>query len=61
MIGLILTLVVLGVLLYLIKAYVPMDPAIFTLLTVVVIVCIVLWLAGMFVVVDIPVPRVHLR
>lgn len=59
MIMLILSLALLGVLLYAIKTYVPMDPAIQMLITVVVVICVVLWLAGIFGIVDIPVPRVR--
>lgn len=44
MFGIILVLVVVGVLLWLINAYVPMDAKIKKILNIVVIVCIVLWL-----------------
>ena len=43
-IGLIITLVVVGVLLWLVEAYVPMDATIKRLLQVVVIICVVIWL-----------------
>ena len=44
----ILVLVVAGVLLWAIGAYIPMDPGILKLLRIVVIVCILLWLASLF-------------
>lgn len=59
MIALILALVVIGCALFLIKTYIPMDPAISTLITVVVVLCCVAWLLGVFGVVDIPVPHVR--
>ena len=44
MFGIILVLVVVGVLLWLINAYVPMDAKIKKILNIVVVVCVVLWL-----------------
>ncbi len=58
MIALILGLVLLGVCLYLIKQ-IPMDPTISTLITVVVVICAVLWLLRAFGVMDMPVPRLR--
>lgn len=55
MIGLILTLAVIGVLLYLIERL-PMDPAIIMAIRIIVIICVVLWLVQMFGV-DIPLPH----
>jgi hypothetical protein len=59
MIGLILVLVVVGVCLYLIETYIPIDPPIKTVIRVVVVVCLVLYLLQAFGVVDMPVPRVR--
>lgn len=59
MIALILTLVVLGVALWLIKTYIPMDPAISTLITVLVVLVVVLYLLRVVGLVDIPVPRLR--
>lgn len=58
MIGVVLTLVLIGVVLYLL-ALIPMDAAIRQLIRVVVIVAVVLWLLGVFGVTswDVPVPR----
>ena len=55
---LIVVIVVIGVVLYLVKQYVPMDPPIKTLLTVVVVLIVILWLVRTFVG-DIPLPRLH--
>ena len=44
LIGLVITLVVVGVLLWLLNNYVPMDPKIKTILNVVVVIVVVLWL-----------------
>jgi hypothetical protein len=62
MIGLILTLIVVGVLLWLVNAYVPMDAKIKNILNVVVVVVVILWLLRVFGLLplgDIPVPRVR--
>jgi hypothetical protein len=48
LIGLIITLVVVGVLLWLINNYVPMDPKIKTILNVVVVIVVVIWLLQAF-------------
>jgi len=48
-IGLIITLVVIGVILWLINTYIPMDPKIKTILNVVVIILLILWLLSLFV------------
>jgi len=48
MLGLIFTLVVVGVLLWLINAYIPMDAKIKQILNVVVVICVVLWLMNIF-------------
>lgn len=59
MIALVLGLSIIGVCLYLLKAYVPMDPTISTLITVVVVLCCIAWLLGAFGVVDVPLPRLR--
>ena len=43
LIGLILTLVVVGVLLWLLNNYVPMDPKIKTIINVVIVIVVVIW------------------
>ena len=48
LISLIVTLVVVGVLLWLINAYIPMEPTIKKILNVVVIIVVVLWLLSAF-------------
>jgi hypothetical protein len=48
LIGLIVTLVLVGVLLYLINAFVPMDPKIKSILNVVVVIVLILWLLEAF-------------
>ena len=61
-INLILILVVIGVLLYLINTYVPMDGKIKNILNVVVVICVIVWLCNVFGLFSIPfgnVPRVH--
>lgn len=47
-IGLIITLVVIGVLLWLVNTYIPMDVKIKQILNVVVIIIVVLWLLSVF-------------
>ena len=44
LIGLVLTLVIVGVVLWLINNYVPMDPKIKTIVNVVVVIVVVIWL-----------------
>lgn len=56
MISLLLTLVIVGVALYLIETYVPMSPPIKTVLRVVVVLILVLWLLRLFGL-DVPAPR----
>ena len=57
MIGLIIVLVIIGVCLYLIENFVPMDPTIKTVIRVVVVLCVVLYLLQAFGIVDVPLPR----
>jgi hypothetical protein len=65
LISLILTLVVVGVLLWLINAYIPMDAKIKKILNIVVVICVVLWLLSVFGVIghsgNIQVPQVQVR
>jgi len=62
-IGLIVTLIVIGVLLWLVNAYIPMDPKIKNILNIVVVIVVVLWLLSVFVgglgVLNAPVPRLR--
>lgn len=48
LLGLIVTLVVIGVLLWLVNTHIPMDPKIKQILNVVVIIVVVLWLLSAF-------------
>lgn len=48
LIGIVITLVVVGVLLYLINNYVPMDSKIKTILNVVVVIVVILWVLQAF-------------
>jgi len=59
MIQLLVLLVIVGVCLYLVEAYVPMDPAIKVVIRVVVVLVLVLFLLRAFGVADFPVPRVR--
>jgi hypothetical protein len=49
LISLILTLIVIGVLLWLINTYIPMDGKIKKIINVVVVVAVILWVLGLFV------------
>jgi hypothetical protein len=59
MIVLLLTIVIVGVCLYLVEQYVPMSAPIKTVLRVVVVLVLVLYLLSAFGVLDVPVPRVR--
>ena len=48
LISLVITLIVVGVLLWLINTYIPMDAKIKTILNIVVVICVVLWLLNVF-------------
>jgi hypothetical protein len=48
LIGLVLTLVVVGVLLWLLNNYIPMDPKIRTIINIVVVVVVIIWLLQAF-------------
>lgn len=62
LISLILTLIVVGVLLWLVNTYIPMDGKIKKILNIVVVICVVVWLLYAFGILDrsntITVPRV---
>jgi len=63
LINLVVTLIVVGVLLWLINAYIPMDGKIKRILNIVVVICVVVWLLSVFGVIthsgDIHVPQVR--
>jgi hypothetical protein len=62
LIGLVVTLLVIGVLLWLVNTQVPMDATIKKIINIVVILCVVLWLLNVFGVMtalQVPVPRYH--
>ncbi len=48
LISLVVVLIVVGVLLWLVKAYIPLDPAMQRIITAVVIIAVVLWLLNEF-------------
>jgi hypothetical protein len=62
MISLVITLIVIGVLLWLVNNYIPMDGKIKQILNVIVVICVVVWLLSAFGVLghtgDIQVPQV---
>ena len=63
LISVIVTLIVVGVLLWLVNTYIPMDGKIKNILNVVVVICVVIWLLSAFGVIghahDIQVPQLH--
>ena len=59
MIELLLVLVIVGVCLFLIQTYIPTAAPIKTIITVVVVLCLVLWLLRVFGIADLPVPRLR--
>lgn len=61
MIQLILTLIVIGVLLWAANTYIPMDGKIKNILNVVVVICVVLWLLNVFGLLNIDMPVPHLN
>jgi hypothetical protein len=62
-ISLVVTLIVIGVLLWLVNTYIPMDGKIKQIINVVVVICVVVWLLSAFGVLghsqDIRVPQLH--
>jgi 1-acyl-sn-glycerol-3-phosphate acyltransferase len=63
LISVVITLIVIGVLLWLVNTYIPMDGKIKSILNIVVVICVVIWLLYAFGVInhagDIKVPQVH--
>jgi hypothetical protein len=63
LISLILTLIVIGVLLWLVNTYIPMDGKIKNILNVVVVICVVIWLLYAFGLIsqvnEVKVPQLH--
>lgn len=63
LISLVITLIIVGVLLWLVNSYIPMDAKIKKILNIVVVICVVLWLLSAFGVIghvnDIRVPQVR--
>jgi len=63
LVSLVVTLIVVGVLLWLVNTYIPMDGKIKKILNIVVVICVVIWLLVAFGVInragDIRVPQVH--
>ena len=63
LISLVVTLIVIGVLLWLVNTYIPMDGKIKKILNVVVVICVVVWLLSVFGVIghagDIRVPQLR--
>ena len=61
--SLVVTLIVVGVLLWLVNTYIPMDAKIKKILNIVVVIAVVLWLLSVFGVLghtgNVPVPQVH--
>lgn len=57
MIALVLGLALLGLVLYLIETYIPMDATIKVVIRVVIVVCVIVYLAQLFGVADLPLPR----
>lgn len=55
MIGLILTLAVVGLIVYLITTYIPMPPIFKTVIYVIVAICLIVYLMGAFGIADIPI------
>lgn len=61
MIGLMLTLAMMGLILYLIITYIPMPPAFRTIILVVAVIILILYLMSVFGIADMSVPRVSLN
>ena len=63
LISLVITLIVIGVLLWLVNTYIPMDGKIKQILNVVVVICVIIWLLYAFGIINhagaIKVPQVH--
>lgn len=61
MISLILTLALIGLILFLIEQYIPMDPTIKTVIRILVVVLVVLWLIRLLGIDDLPLPTFRSR
>jgi hypothetical protein len=59
MIMLLLTIVIIGALVYLVETYVRMSPPFLMLFRLVVLVCVVVWIMRVFGIIDLPLPRVN--
>jgi hypothetical protein len=59
MISVIVTLIVVGVLLWLVETYLPIAAPIKMIIRVLVILCVCLWLLGLFGILDLPMPRMR--
>lgn len=59
MIQILVTLIIVGVVLYLVETYIPIAAPIKTVIRVVVVLLLCLWLLQIFGVMDVPVPRVR--
>lgn len=59
MLGLILTLALIGLIVYLIVTYIPMPPVFRTVILVVVAIFLIIYLMGVLGVADIPIPRLR--
>jgi hypothetical protein len=63
LISVVITLIVIGILLWLVNSYIPMDGKIKQILNIVVVICVVIWLLNVFGVIGgvhtITVPQVH--
>ena len=59
MIGLILTLAIVGFLLWLITTKIPMDPTVAVVIQVVIVICALLYVLRLFGVGDMPIPKLH--
>lgn len=61
MLALLFTLALAGLIVYLIVTYIPMPPVFRTVIIVIAVICLILYLMGVFGIGDIPVPRFHGR
>ncbi len=59
MVGILVTLVIIGVVLYLVESVIPMDASIKLVIRVVVLLFVVLWLLQAFGLTDLPVPKLR--
>jgi hypothetical protein len=63
LVTLIITLIIIGVLLWLVNSYIPMDGKIKQILNIVVVICVIIWLLSVFGILghsgDIQVPRIQ--